>query len=67
MLHNYEMARQEANARHEWLVGEAARDHRYAAWLKAQKTIEGTAKMSLGAKVAAVWFSLWNSPQFSAR
>jgi hypothetical protein len=67
MLHNYEMARQEAHARYEEFMGEAARDHRYAAWRRGQLTIEGMTKMSLGAKVAAIWFSLWNRPQLSVR
>jgi hypothetical protein len=67
MLYNYEMARREANARHEEFLREAARDHRYTAWRKGQMTIESKTKMSLGARVAATWFSLWNRPQLRVR
>jgi hypothetical protein len=67
MLYHYELARQEVNARFEQYLREAECDRRCKGLRKAQTTIEGTTKMSLGAKVAAAWFSFWNRPQLSAR
>jgi hypothetical protein len=67
MLHHYEMVRREVNERLDEFLREAERDRRYKIWRKAQTTIEGKTKMSLGARVAEIWFSLWNRPQFSVR
>lgn len=67
MLHQYELARQEANARFAEILAEAECDRRCRTWRKGQLTIEGMTKMSLGAKVAAIWFSLWNRPQLGVR